>query len=159
MKLYLVRHAHAVSDTEDPARPLSPKGIETMRALARWLRTHAVIEVADVWHSPLVRARQTAEILVDALRLRAKLREVPGLLPEDAPAATALALNKTRESLMVVGHEPHLSGLAAELIGIERGRGGVEFKKGTVLCLERVLPGAPWTVAWLLPPKLVIEED
>lgn len=159
MKLYLVRHAHAVSDSEDPTRPLSAKGFTVARDLTKWLREQTVIDVAEVWHSPLVRARQTAEIMIDGLRLKAKLREVPGLLPEDPPATTSLALQKARDSLMVVGHEPHLSGLAAQLVGIDLAKGGVEFKKSAVLCLERVMVGAPWIIAWLLPPKLVLEEE
>jgi len=157
MKLYLVRHAHALSDAEDPARPLSAKGRETAQAVARGLRRRTALEVAEVWHSPLVRARETAELLAAGLQLRAHLREVPGLLPEDSPAAMAAALGCCKESLMLVGHEPHLSALPAELLGLEPGRGLVEFRKGTVLCLDRVMRGAPWTLVWLLPPTFVAE--
>jgi phosphohistidine phosphatase len=159
MKLYLVRHAHALSDAEDPARPLSAKGRETVQAVARALRRQAAIAVDEVWHSPLARAQETATLLAEGLRLRVQLREVAGLRPEDSPALMATALGRTNNSLLLVGHEPHLSGLAGLLLGIEPGHGSVEFKKGAVLCLERVMRGTPWTLAWLLPPKLLADAE
>ena len=158
MKLYLVRHAHAVSDAEDPARPLSPKGCEVALAMGRWLRGNAGVDITEVWHSPLVRARQTAELVVEGARLKARLREAPGLLPEDAVSAMAVALGRHGDSVMIVGHEPHLGMLAARLLGMETG-GAVEFKKGAVLCLERILRGAPWKLLWHVNPRLVAGGD
>ena len=155
MKLYLVRHAHALSDAEDPARPLSPKGREAAQLAARWLREHAAIDVVEVWHSPLVRARETAELLADGLHLKAPLREVAGLLPEDPPAPMAVALGRHGDSVMLVGHEPFLSSLAGRLLGVPEGAGGIEFRKGTVVCFERVLRGAPWTLRWSVNPYLL----
>ena len=157
MKLYLVRHAHAVSDAEDPTRPLSPKGREVALAMGRWLRGNAAVDIAEVWHSPLVRARETAELFVEGARLKARLREVAGLLPEDNVAAIATALCRYGDSVMIVGHEPHLGLLAGRLLGIETG--GVDFKKGAVLCLERILRGAPWTLLWHVNPRLVAGEE
>ena len=85
MKLYLVRHAHAVSDAEDPARPLSPRGREVALSMGRWLRGNAAVDIEEVWHSPLVRARETAELVVEGARLKARLREA------DFTALSALA--------------------------------------------------------------------
>ncbi len=157
MKLYLVRHAHALSDAEDPTRPLSPKGREAALAVARWLRRHAAPDVVEVWHSPLVRARETAELFAEGLHLKAPLREAAGLLPEDSPAPMAAALCRHGDSVMIVGHEPFLSTLAGLLLGATGG--GVEFRKGAVLCLERTLRGAPWTLVWHVNPALVAGDD
>lgn len=158
MKLHLVRHAHAVSDAEDPARPLSPKGRVAALAMGRWLRDHAAADLTEVWHSPLVRARETAELLAEGAHLKVRLREAAGLLPEDEVAAMAIALGRHGDSVMIVGHEPHLGILTARLLGIDEG-GGVEFKKGAVLCLERILRGAPWTLLWHVNPRLVAGEE
>lgn len=155
MKLYLVRHAHALSDAEDPTRPLSAKGREAAQLAARWLREHAPIDVVEVWHSPLVRARETAELLAEGLRLKARLREVPGLLPEDPPAPMAAALGRHGDSVMIVGHEPFLSTLAGQLLGVRDGDGCVEFRKGAVVCFERIVRGAPWTLCWSVSPYLI----
>jgi phosphohistidine phosphatase len=157
MKLYIVRHAHAVTEEEDPARPLSPKGREAAQEMARWLRRHAAPDVEEIWHSALVRARETAELFAEGLRLKSRLREVPGLLPEVPPATMATALGRHHESVMVVGHEPQLSALAGLLLGVTDG--AVEFKKGSVLCLERTVRGGPWTVVWLVSPLLIGGED
>ncbi len=154
MKLYLVRHAHALSDAEDPTRPLSAKGREAAQLMARWLREHAPLDVVEVWHSPLVRARETAELLAEGLRLKAPLREVAGLLPEDLPAPMAAALGRHGDSLMIVGHEPFLSTLAGQLLGVPDG-GGIEFRKGAVICLERIVRGAPWSLCWSVNPYLI----
>ena len=155
MKLYLVRHAQAVSDAEDPARPLSPKGRSTMKAVSRWLQHASAVEVSEIWHSPLVRARETAELLAEGLRLRAPLREVAGMLPEDSPAVLAAALGRHGDSLMMVGHNPYLERLASLLFGLDPLRGAVEFDKGTVLCLSRAVRTAPWNIDWLLSPRLM----
>ncbi len=154
MKLYLVRHAHAVSDAENPARPLSGKGREVALAMGHWLRGNAAVDVVEVWHSPLVRARETAELVVEGSRMKARLREASGLLPEDDVTAMAAALGRHGDSVMIVRHEPHLGLLAGRLLGIEAG--SVEFKKGAVLCLERILRGAPWTLRWHVSPSLVM---
>jgi phosphohistidine phosphatase len=159
MKLYLLRHAHAVSEIEDPARPLSARGREQARAVGGHLARHGRVRVSEVWHSRLVRARETAEIVAAELALAAPRREVAGLCPEDPPEGTARRVERSEESLLVVGHEPHLSGLAGLLLRLDPDRAAIEFKKGALLCLERPLPGAPWSVVWLLTPRLAGAED
>lgn len=159
MKLFLLRHAHAVSEAEDPARPLSGRGREQARALGRHLARNVRVRVSEVWHSELVRSRETAEIVAEQLGLQAPLRTVAGLCPEDPPEGTARRLDRGEEPLLVVGHEPHLSGLAGLLLRLDPDRAAIEFKKGAMLCLERPLPGAPWSVAWLLTPRLAGAED
>lgn len=157
MKLYLVRHAHALSDAEDPARPLSPRGREVALAMARWVGAHAKPDVVEVWHSPLVRARETAELFVEGAHLKAALREIPGLLPGDTPHTLAVGLVRHGDSVMIVGHEPHLSGLAGTLLGLNGG--AVEFAKGAVLCLDRTLRGGPWILDWYAGPKIVLGDE
>ena len=69
MNLYLMRHGIAVAADEpgissDSARPLTPKGIKRIRRAARGLRRLG-ISFDAILTSPLVRARQTAEIVAD----------------------------------------------------------------------------------------------
>ena len=64
MKLFLVRHSHAFPETEDPRRPLSAQGRDTTRKVAAFFHANgALSSVRTVWHSPLARARETAELL------------------------------------------------------------------------------------------------
>src|SRR4051794_25140507 len=111
MHVYLIRHAHAVDLEEDPERPLSKRGEEQVRALATLLKHSTAFQPADFWHSSLIRSRQTAQILVNRLRLNAPLTLMPDLEPDADPRAVARRIKATPHPLAVVGHEPHLSAL------------------------------------------------
>lgn len=163
MLLFLVRHAHAVAGEQDAARPLSPRGIEDTRKLAAFFQQNGVFAPVQLWHSPLRRARETAELLVRELKLEGVLMETVGLQPEDDPAEIAERVSKFSgtDSVAIVGHEPHLSALATMLI---RGKSlpvAFELKKGGVIALERIdevhkKTGLPrWVVRWQISPRLL----
>src|SRR5207253_5241196 len=95
----------------------SQRGHEQVKVLAEFLKKSGAFTPEEVWHSPLIRARQTAQELVERLALVVRTTEAPGLLPDDNPAATAARLRKAPRSLAVVGHEPHMSALASLLVG------------------------------------------
>ncbi len=158
-----MRHAHAVTAEEDPARPLSPRGREDTRRIADYFRACGGIAPAQIWHSPLMRSRETTLLLTAALGLDPVLVETPGLLPEDDPADTAhrLAEHPTTHDLMLVGHEPHLSALATLLA---RGKSSpviFNLRKGAVIALERGdrvhgKNGLPrWRLRWHFSPELL----
>src|ERR1700693_4957640 len=94
MELLIVRHAIALErDRErwrdDGVRPLSPAGIKQSRKAAAGLKEFS--RAPDrVLTSPLVRARQTAQILTDVAGWP-QAEEVPELSP-GAPAQAALTL-------------------------------------------------------------------
>lgn len=163
MIAYLVRHAHAVDEEEDRLRPLSMRGREDVRRLAAFFKANRAFLPAQVWHSSLVRARETAEILVAGVGLEAPLLETPGLLPEDEPEEIAcrLAARSGAQNVALVGHEPHLSALATLLVRGKTVPVGFEMKKGAVLSLERTdgvhkKTGEPrWRVCWHVTPALV----
>ena len=114
MKLFLVRHAHALADEQDAQRPLSARGREVTRLAAAFFRANGLLAtVHAVWHSPLRRARETAEVLVKELGLEAPLVETAGLLPSDDPAVMADRLEHVDRAVLIVGHEPHLGSLAS----------------------------------------------
>ena len=98
--LFLIRHADALDGDIDAERPLSPKGLKQVRHLARFLKESASVEVREVWHSPLVRARETAaerwagrfaDLLDEDPSVEAELRalvdEVAARLPTGAVSA------------------------------------------------------------------------
>jgi phosphohistidine phosphatase len=163
MPLYLVRHAHAVTKEEDPRRPLSERGRAQVRSLATFFRGNNLFTPAHVWHSPLIRSRETAELLLVGLASEAALVEAPGLQPEDTPEEIATRINAITSAVNVaiVGHQPQLGALATRLV---RGKDGPElfdFKKGAVLALDRTTgahktTGQPrWLVSWLITPDLL----
>jgi len=163
MLLYLVRHAHAVSEEQDAARPLSTRGIEYTQRLAEFFKQSGTFAPVQVWHSPLRRSRETAEILIRELNLDCGMVETSDLRPEDDPKETAARLSGLMgvEPLAIVGHEPHLSALATVLVRGKVHPTAFEMKKGAVLALERTdevhkKSGDPrWIVTWHLAPALL----
>jgi phosphohistidine phosphatase len=147
--LYLIRHADAVSEEENHARPLSAKGRDQVRAVCAALRARGGFEPAEVWHSPLVRSRQTAEFLVGGLGLSAPLVLKDGLEPDENPEAIARALDAETREIAVVGHEPHLGVLAGLLVeGPSKPPFFFPFPKAGVLGLLR--KGKRWKSEWLV---------
>lgn len=158
VKLFLLRHAHAVSEEEDATRPLSARGRDQVAALARFVRARGGIEVERVWHSPLVRARETADIFCEQLELTGTRREIDGLLPFDDVRGVARRLSGFGHPLLVVGHEPHLGRLVSMLVCGNVDQEIVDFKKSALLCLEREATKSQavlWRIHWYLTPALL----
>lgn len=153
MHLYLIRHAHAIDLAPDHARPLSARGEDQVRVLARFLRRSESFDAEEIWHSTLRRAHETAKLLVEGIRREMPCREVTGLAPEDDPAAFAPTLLVCKRPVAVVGHEPHLSALASLLVRGEVSPPVFAMKKGAVLALERA--GRYWIVRWHVFPDLM----
>lgn len=161
-RLYLLRHAEAVAAEDDPARPLSEQGRDQVRAIATFIRERGGIAVERVWHSPLIRAVETAEIFCDKLDITATRREIDGLLPDDDIRGIARRLSGFGYPLLVVGHEPHLGRLASMLVCGNVDQDIVEFKKGALLCLEREATKSQtilWRIRWFITPALLDRAD
>jgi phosphohistidine phosphatase len=153
MYLYLIRHAHALDAANDAVRPLSPKGRKQVRRLARLLRGTDAFAPAEIWHSSLTRAVQTAELLAKHLDTAPPLRPMPGLAPGDSPRALVRRIARAKSVLAIVGHEPHLSALASLLVAGVTEPPVFVLKKSAVLALERV--PSRWVVRWHLSPELL----
>jgi phosphohistidine phosphatase len=147
--IYLIRHADAVSDEENPVRPLSPKGRDQVARVCAGLRKVPGFAPAEFWHSPLARAQETAELLAKGLPLSAPVLLKPGLEPEDDPARILAALEAESRDIAAVGHEPHL-GILASLMVHGPSRAGVyyPFPKAGVLALSR--DGKHWKSEWIV---------
>ena len=155
--LYIIRHADAVSDENDDVRPLSATGRAQVRRLAAFLKAGEQMQPEEIWHSPLTRARQTAALLAKEMELRSPLREVPGLRPEDDPRLIAARLKKP-QAIALVGHEPHLSGLASLLVAGSSEPAVFLMRKCAVIALERIRGGEAgcWAVRWQVAPELLV---
>lgn len=153
MIVYLIRHAHAVDPDKDPERPLSARGRTQVAALANFLKRSGLFQPSEFWHSPLLRARETAELLRQRLSLASPCLLVPDLEPEDDPRAAARRVRVTTHDIAVVGHEPHLSTLATLLLTGKSDLPLVVMKKCSALALEGA--GSHWTVRWHVSPELI----
>jgi phosphohistidine phosphatase len=162
MILYLMRHGIALppddpSVARDSERPLSSKGLKRMRQAAKGVR-RLKIPFDCILTSPLLRARQTADMVARALGMEARVEEISGLAPESTVEnlLSDLTPYQDREHLLLVGHEPLLSRAAGRLLGAgERASVNLEFKKGSICCIESdAAPAAgPAGLLWLLTPK------
>ena len=110
MRLFLVRHAHSAPGEPDSLRPLSAEGREQARVLAERLAPAAPDAVLT---SPLLRARETAAAIARAAGVDAFSDERlnAGATAEDVLAAVEGA----GETVVVVGHQPDCSEIAAAL--------------------------------------------
>ena len=160
MNLFLLRHGVAVERDEfdyasDAARPLTPKGKKQLRHVAAAFRK-LELNFDLVLSSPLVRARQTAEIVAAELKLQKRLVFADELKPGgDAIKLVQkiTGLKKAPENVLLVGHEPDFSELISLFV---TGHTGDDFalKKGGLAKLEiqKLRAGKCATLAWLLTP-------
>ena len=158
MYLYLVQHGEAMSEAEDPERPLTERGRNEVSRVARFLEQQRV-QPNVVRHSGKRRAEQTAAILADALAPTIPAVAVPGLSPNDPVEAIAAALDDESAAVMLVGHMPFMARLAGYLLTGDANRHVVRFRMGGVVCLAREDSGSgasrQWVVAWMVTPELL----
>ncbi len=153
MRVYLVRHGKASKDPKyhhDAERPLTARGRADVEAVARFL-AGAGVQVAQIRHSGLVRAAQTAEIFGAHLRPPQGVIAVRGLHYADPVEQLADDLRYETAPLMLVGHNPFMERLAALLLGAE-GSVPVWFATASTVCIERV--EGFWTLKWALHREL-----
>lgn len=161
MELYIQRHAIAVlRGTEgydrDGDRPLTAKGAKKMKQIAAGMRTLG-ISPDLILSSPLVRARQTAEIVAGVFDLRKKLEYSEALSTDGDNEDVVSEITKHEAScgsILLVGHEPSLSGLISLLIAGDE-RVPITMKKGGLckLTVNSIHYGRCATLEWLLTPK------
>jgi phosphohistidine phosphatase len=157
MIIYIVRHAsagqHLTNPKKDDKRPLDADGIEQCGVVGRALA--ALNAQPDVIiSSPLKRATQTASLIGNELGYESKLLLDPALRPEASFADFRRMLDKysKHEAIMVVGHNPSISGFLARMIAKAGCEAQVDFKKGAVARVETVRHSA--TLNWFFIPKI-----
>ena len=161
MQLILMRHGIAVDRSEglpDFERPLTPKGRERTHQIAQWLHSRG-----DRWDallsSPLLRARQTAEIAQQS-GLAAEVEIFDALAPGGAFGELVNWWRSQQgiEAIAVVGHQPDL-GEWVELAIWGQESGSIQLKKAGVAIVE--FPGGRLRVGGgvlreLLTPKSMV---
>jgi phosphohistidine phosphatase len=151
LQVYLAQHGEAKPEAEDPARPLTDRGREEVRRVARQAAVLG-LQVAEIRHSGKLRSRQTAEIFAAALTPLHGIREMDGLGPADDPAKARAEVESAREPWLLVGHLPHLSRLASLLLAGDPGREIIRFRNGAIVCL--VQAEGRWLLQWIVTPEM-----
>ena len=157
MNLYILRHGIAADRsseyTDDNLRPLTRKGIDRMR---REVKGMGAIGIAPdvIISSPLVRAVQTAEIVQQGLSAPSRMANSEALVPWAHPSQILRELavsHATTSSVMVVGHEPHLSSLVSYILTGEVSW-LISLKKGA-LCSIDLSSSGRGQLLWALAPR------
>jgi phosphohistidine phosphatase len=162
-ELYIIRHGLAGEHgtyANDDERPLTDEGIKKTKRVAK--RLHELdLQFELILTSPLVRARQTAEILKDA-NLSHQLQESAYLAPQGDFNGWLDWLRQWRAQggnrLAIVGHEPSLSEWAERLVWGEA-RQQLILKKAGVIGLNLPEQGSPVEnsqLFLLMPPKFLL---
>jgi len=153
--LYFLRHAHAGDPAawagDDDERPLSDKGRQQAERLGEFLARRGFRPDAVVTSTKL-RAAQTAELFAAPLAVAVTAdRRLAG--PLDIDTLAEVVEGAAGRRVVVVGHDPDFSELAATLSGAAY----LPLKKGAICRLDLSIPlqAAGGILRWLLPPDLV----
>ena len=161
LELYLIRHGVAAERgkewPDDSQRPLTPEGIGRLRKAVRGLN-RIDVNFDQIVTSPLVRTRQTADVFAEELKSKPPIVTSDALAPAGTPAAVVQEITRHvgKARVALVGHEPNLGELAAQLIGA---RTPLEFKKGGVcrIDFDMLPPKGGGMLRWFLTPKMLRE--
>lgn len=159
MDLYLMRHGTAAPlgtvSNSDAARPLTDDGIAESKIVGEKLR-RLDIKLDMILSSPLIRAKQTAEIVAKKLRFDGSITLSPALLPGSDPEQLTDTLADAEEShsVLLVSHQPLLSYALAHLL--RASPDSFDVKKGAIFRLKvGSLRHGGATLKWCCPPKLL----
>jgi phosphohistidine phosphatase len=154
--LILFRHGIAI-DRSEPGCPseenrfLTTEGDRRTHLSARGLRALG-IKPTRIVSSPLVRTMQTAAIAAEELDCDLNaVEEWPELVYWESPEITVERLRTLQDdSVLVVGHRPHLDELLAAILGFEDESFTTLKKAGAALLDWR---GHSAELRWLMTPK------
>ncbi|NBW31081.1 MAG: hypothetical protein EBR48_00255 [bacterium] len=153
-RLYIVRHADAGDPAEwigpDAERPLSSKGVKQAARLAAAL-VAAGTNVGTLRTSPSRRCTETCAVIAAALGTTATIDENLAEGPTATHVAKLLA-RRGNDALLLVGHQPHLGNLIAELTGIS----SIPVEKGSLIRIDIAAPYTPGSgrLIALVPPSI-----
>ena len=157
MKLFLLRHAQAKDTFPDEERCLSDRGLAQLNKLSQSLSKELFASVAQVWHSPYRRAKESAEVFSEKMGIEAPKIVSTAITPfGDAYtlARTIASMSCFGADLLIVSHNPLLESLASNLLDARHGY--VNFRKSTLACLSLVgcpnedVPEGKWALDFLI---------
>jgi len=111
--------------------------------------------VGSIQHSPKARAAQTARIMAEHLAPVGGTKQTDGLLPMDDPGIWTDRVSGINLDTMLVGHLPHLSGMASTLLCWNPETEIVQFNTATAACLEGA--AGNWYLKWLVGADILKE--
>ncbi len=157
MKLYIMQHGQSCSKAQNPERPLTERGFAEVGAMAEFLKRVA-FSCQRVIHSGKLRARQTAELMLQTLELNVPVDVSDIINPQDDPQAFAWQSGSWDRDTLVVGHLPFMAKLASHLMLGDESKLHAEFTPGAIMCLERNNEDN-WRLLWMIRPDMVFQGE
>ncbi len=156
MRIYIIRHGEAVSESTDFSRPLSTEGVRQVSRVAEFLKRSGVA-IDRIWHSGKVRAKETAERIGGVVGSSARCEEVPSLNPNDPVKPVREAIGQLSgmgafQNLMIAGHLPSVQRLASLLLTGSETKVPMGFSTATMVCLEEHEMGQ-FILEWVISPE------
>ncbi len=160
MKLYLIRHgiAHNLYEediTLDSQRKLTSQGKNQLKTIGTGLN-RLKIQPDIICSSPLVRAKQTAEILAHTINFPKEIHTIASLAPGHSYSDLYKDLKSLLpfESVFLVGHEPCLGLLASHLLWTSDEL-KIDVKKASIIRIDifDIPPTMPGVLKWIVTPK------
>ncbi|NYT17544.1 MAG: phosphohistidine phosphatase SixA [Methanomicrobiales archaeon] len=158
MDLYVLRHGKAEvfpsSGGKDADRPLTRQGRNEIQHIASWLMKNRC-HFNMIATSPLKRAEETAEIVAGVYGLTKSLVVWEDLSPglDFDRLMEQIAFCDGLSSLLIIGHEPSLSGCIGRIIS-GGGAAEITLKKGGLARIRNFCPNpVSGTLVWLLSPR------
>jgi phosphohistidine phosphatase len=160
MDLFILRHGKAgkaINGPEDAERALTREGKEGINRVAKWMKDKN-FRFDTIATSPLKRARQTAAIVASELGQEDRLAVWDELAPGGDPDTVCYNASQQGNdaAVLIVGHEPALSGLISRIISGE-GDSSIVLAKGGLAKIGnysfKTRPSGD--LQWLVSPKLI----
>ncbi|MBU4211966.1 MAG: phosphohistidine phosphatase SixA [Kiritimatiellae bacterium] len=155
MEIYLMQHGLALSEEEDPERPLSSAGkvqIEKSAAAIRMMGLQFDVIIA----STKKRSKQTAEIVAKVIEYHIEsIVETETIKPSASPGSSLEFIGqfKQKNSVLIAGHLPSLAKIASMLL-TQESEVAIQFENGGLCRIDvKTLPAHDGILRWYLTPE------
>jgi len=158
MDLFILRHGEAgrssATSRDDSKRTLTVEGEKEIKDISKGIKGLG-IEFDYIFTSPILRAKQTAELVSKIVVTKNQIKEIDELKPEGNKLQLYNKLSNLKQdsSVLIVGHEPYLSELIGEAISSVGCR--IDLKKAGLARIRVInsLPKLKGELRWLFTPK------
>lgn len=153
LELWIMRHGEAADpgSSSDFDRPLTERGRQQVSSFASWLSARNP-PPEQILHSPLCRARQTAQQFATGWRGSIPVTELPVLSPGmSAERLLGHFARSVNQRVLCIGHQPDIGRCVSEMIG----GGRCSVAPGFCAAIEfrsQIVPGAG-ALLWIADPN------